>query len=62
MEHLNFFIKAVREYKSAESGGSTREVVEEELQRRNEMENNYCIDEKDGWTGPEMMSKLQQRG
>ena len=62
MEHLNFFIKAVREYKSAESGGSTREVVEEELQQRYEMENNYCIDEKDGWTGPEMMSKLQQRG
>ena len=40
MERLNFFINAVREYRSAEGGGATREAVEVELKRRYEMEHN----------------------
>ena len=37
---LNFFIKGVRDYRSAEVGGITRGAVEAELKQRYEMENN----------------------
>ena len=40
MERLNFFIRAVREYRSDEGEGVTREAVEAELKQRCEMENN----------------------
>ena len=40
MERLNYFIKEVRDYRREEVGGMTRGVVEAELTRRYEMENN----------------------
>lgn len=41
MERLNYFIKAIKEYRSGgKGGGLTRDVVEEELKRRYEMELN----------------------